>query len=206
MLDDYKTTTDTVKIEISHFQPSLISNKQNEKDSTIEANNDNNEEISHRNTMKISIESKNAKSSVINVNVNNDGGNSKADEKIQIKIENKRKDIIKPKENKDSNSPNLRKGKLNPPVNDSNNNKSKVDRTDALGNKIRKGSKKHKVTFLDNKKFTGTGTGTGKAEDNFISVVDIESYKQYNLIMCYPEGGENVRKERARCCSKCEIF
>ena len=58
-----------------------------------------------------------------------------------------------------------------PKDNEENENENKIIRKDVFGNIIKKGSKKHKVTFIDLK---------GHKRGNLITDVRVESYKKYN--------------------------
>ena len=75
-------------------------------------------------------------------------------------------------------------------------------RKDAFGNEIKKGGQ-HKITFGDDEIFKNENKDTKKNKDNFIEIIDVESYKLDNQLLMllddrYP--GENI------CCESCFVF
>ena len=75
-------------------------------------------------------------------------------------------------------------------------------RKDAFGNEIKKGGQ-HKITFGDDEIFKNENKDTKKNKDNFIEIIDVESYKLDNQLLMllddrYP--GENI------CCESCFAF
>ena len=75
-------------------------------------------------------------------------------------------------------------------------------RKDVFGNEIKKGGQ-HKITFADDEIFKNENKDNKKNKDNFIEIIDVESYKLDNQLLMllddrYP--GENI------CCESCFVF
>ena len=75
-------------------------------------------------------------------------------------------------------------------------------RKDAFGNEIKKGGQ-HKITFADDEIFKNENKDIKKNKDNFIEIIDVESYKLDNQLLMLLEDrypGENI------CCESCFVF
>ena len=75
-------------------------------------------------------------------------------------------------------------------------------RKDAFGNEIKKGGQ-HKITFADDEIFKNENKDNKKNKDNFIEIIDVESYKLDNQLLMLLEDrypGENI------CCESCFVF
>ena len=75
-------------------------------------------------------------------------------------------------------------------------------RKDVFGNEIKKGGQ-HKITFADDEIFKNENKDNKKNKDNFIEIIDVESYKLDNQLLMLLEGrypGENI------CCESCFVF
>ena len=75
-------------------------------------------------------------------------------------------------------------------------------RKDAFGNEIKKGGQ-HKITFGDDEIFKNENKDIKKNKDNFIEIIDVESYKFDNQLLMLLEDrypGENI------CCESCFVF
>ena len=75
-------------------------------------------------------------------------------------------------------------------------------RKDAFGNEIKKGGQ-HKITFGDDEIFKNENKDIKKNKDNFIEIIDVESYKLDNQLLMLLEDrypGENI------CCESCFVF
>ncbi len=198
---------ETLRIEISHFANNSNRTKASET---------NKEDINSNNLMKISIERKknNNKASNYSYNVNLDKeGLNENGEKIKIKIENKHKKERKSEGNrlKSSNktSENINHSlenheSINKELIRSINNGTKAvpaavttaTRADVYGNIIKKGSKRHKVTFKDN-------IGH-KKQNSFVKIVNVESYKSYNTDVSI--NVSTSRNGECSCLKKCMII
>ena len=75
-------------------------------------------------------------------------------------------------------------------------------RKDVFGNEIKKGGQ-HKITFADDEIFKNENKDIKKNKDNFIEIIDVESYKLDNQLLMLLEDrypGENI------CCESCFVF
>ena len=75
-------------------------------------------------------------------------------------------------------------------------------RKDVFGNEIKKGGQ-HKITFADDEIFKNENKDNKKNKDNFIEIIDVESYKLDNQLLMLLDGrypGENI------CCESCFVF
>ena len=75
-------------------------------------------------------------------------------------------------------------------------------RKDVFGNEIKKGGQ-HKITFADDEIFKNENKDNKKNKDNFIEIIDVESYKLDNQLLMLLEDrypGENI------CCESCFVF
>lgn len=68
-------------------------------------------------------------------------------------------------------------------------NKSNQNRNDTRGIPITKGSKKHKVTFIDKV----------PSRKNLLTVIDVESFKLHNMLNTYPDQGYKKNASLACC-------
>jgi hypothetical protein len=206
-MDEENKNSETLRIEISHFTPSIKGKRESSKakERNSELLNTKDENFSTDNTMKISIERKTNKKSIINVNVNEQSSDQ---EKIQIKIEKNRKDNNNTISSTDM-SPVKKREKISgknmdsgPPQN--------LERKDVYGNLVKKGKgKKQRVTFLDINQRNNTNLQNfdkkNKMKLNFIDYVQVASYKAYNVDMSVEKLGGG--KAHATCnCKACLIF
>lgn len=180
---------ETFRIEISRFTPEET------------RPNENKDNFSEKDTMKISIERQktNASKFSYNVNVDND-----TDDKIRIKIEKK----DKRSRNKDSKEKGQKSSKDKMTLNTNYSNKNSNNehaksgpvaiRKDVYGNIIKKGGKKHKVTFID------SATNNKKRFDN---IQEVESYKAFNVdVSVNVPSNKTKEHNKSECCQKCIIY
>lgn len=187
---------ETLHIEISQFSNSPRRSKEAKRSSKEKEN-----EISPDNTMKIMIETKNKKKSVISLNVNDipSSSSDREGDNYQIKIE-KRKNGKSSSTRGSKYSSQDQKKMLS-----DNNSNQEMERRDIFGNLIQKGKhKKHKISFIDLIKDMDQ-IPTEYKNKNFIDIVHIESFKNFNVDMSQPMSSSNGKTDT--CCGKiCLIF
>lgn len=84
----------------------------------------------------------------------------------------------------------------------------KKERKDNYGNPIIKGSKQHKVSFIDVISLHNRYTINNKIPEEIplVEVIDVPSYKAYNELMSYTEYDKYSKKTDSDCCEcKCII-
>ena len=196
-MTDESKNEETLHIVISHFASSPKKESKYRKETKDESLTDK--------AMKISIERKSMMKSVINVNLNeNESSGRETTENIQIKIE--KNNLSNKKERKELVSPGRENYSKNPKKKVSSNTVSTVevnnfksvpgasgDRRDASGKTIKKGVKGYKVSFIDI---------LTKNKTDLVHVIDVESFKAYNVDMSQDSDGRS-----GNCCGNgCNII